>query len=263
MSDLVSIITPSFNTEKFVAETIKSVINQSYQNWEMLIVDDSSTDNSIEIIKSFNDDRIKLFVNNTNKGAAISRNFALKEAKGKWIAFLDSDDLWHPDKLSKQVNFMKRNNYQFSYTNYIEIDENSKPNGNLITGPKILSKKSLKNFCYQGCLTVMYDREKIGLIQVKNLPKNNDYALWLKAIEKSNCYLLPEILASYRKRQGSISNYSYIKLIKFHYYLWRNGEDKSRLTATLFTVRNLFFGLLKKIYYKKNFNRSNLWKEIQ
>ena len=251
MSELVSIITPSFNTENYIAETIQSVLNQSYQNWEMLIIDDSSTDKSIDIIKSFNDKRIRLFINDSNKGAAISRNYALKEAKGKWITFLDSDDLWHHNKLEKQINFMKENNYHFSYTNYIEIDEKSEPNGKLLTGPKIITKKSLNNFCYQGCLTVMYDCEKVGLIQISNLLKNNDYALWLKVIKKSNCYLLPEILSSYRRRQGSISNHSSIKLIIHHYYLWRYGERKSRLCAILFTFRNILYGLLKKIIYVK------------
>ncbi len=253
MSELVSIITPSYNTGNFVASTIQSVLDQTYQNWEMLIIDDFSTDNSVEIIKSFNDSRIKLFVNNSNKGAAISRNYALKQAKGKWIAFLDSDDIWEPDKLEKQIKFMKRNNYNFSYTNYIEIDENSEPIGKLITGPKVLTKTHLNNFCYQGCLTVMYNNEEIGLLQIENLPKNNDYAIWLKAIKKSNCYLLPETLARYRKRKGSISNHTYTKLIKYHYYLWRYGEGKGNSIAILFTARNLLFGFIKKILFVKKY----------
>ncbi|MEH6955594.1 glycosyltransferase family 2 protein [Neobacillus drentensis] len=253
MYELVSILTPSFNTGKFIAETIKSVLNQTYQNWEMLIVDDCSTDNSIEVIKSFNDNRIKLFINKNNSGAAISRNYALKEAKGKWIAFLDSDDIWDYKKLEKQITFMKTNNYHFTYTNYIEINENSESIGKLITGPKILNKRSINNFCYPGCLTVMYNSEQIGLIQIENLPKNNDYAIWLKAIKKADCYLLPETLASYRKRSGSISNHSYMKLIKHHYYLWRYGEHKNRVSAILFTIRNLVFGTSKKIKYIKDY----------
>ena len=110
---LVSIITPTFNCEKFIAETILSVQAQTYQDWELLIVDDCSTDKTVEIISSFQekDSRIKYFYNTTNKGSAISRNIALQNAKGKWIAFLDSDDLWHPEKLEKQIEFMKKNNY--------------------------------------------------------------------------------------------------------------------------------------------------------
>jgi hypothetical protein len=151
---------------------------------------------------------------------------------------------------------MRRKNYHFSYTNYNVIDEDSVQAGILVTGPPILTKWSLNNFCYQGCLTVMYDREEIGLIQINDLPKNNDYAIWLKVIKKSNCYLLPETLASYRKRRGSISNHSNIKLIKYHYYLWRCGENKGRISAMLFTVRNLLFGFLKKINYVKKLQYS-------
>ena len=116
---------PSYNTGKFIQETINSVKNQTYNNWELIIVDDGSTDNTDEVVRAIKDDRIKYIKNKVNKGAAISRNIALREAKGKWIAFLDSDDLWKEDKLEKQIKFMEDNNYYFSYTNYIEIDENS------------------------------------------------------------------------------------------------------------------------------------------
>ena len=119
MNELVSIIMPSYNTSEYVEESIKSVLNQTYTNWELIIVDDCSTDNSEEIIKQFTHDaRIRFFKNEKNSGAAISRNFALREAKGKWIAFLDSDDLWEPEKLEKQIGFMRENDYKFSYTDY-------------------------------------------------------------------------------------------------------------------------------------------------
>lgn len=251
MTDLISIITPSYNTCNFIEETIQSVINQSYENWEMIIVDDCSVDNSIEIISSFSDDRIKLLINERNSGAAISRNRALREAKGKWIAFLDSDDLWESQKLEKQVSFMKKNNFNFSYTEYIEVDKAGIPTGKLLTGPKILTEKSFKDYCYPGCLTVMYNRESVGLIQVENLAKNNDYAMWLKVIKKTNCYLLPQSLARYRRRKGSISNHSYIKLIRHHYLLWRIGESKGFFESIILTFRNLFYGFLKKIIYVK------------
>ena len=137
MGDLVSIIMPSYNTAKFISETIKSVLAQTYTNWELIIVDDCSTDNTDEVIKPYlSDPRIYYIKNEANSGAAVSRNRALREARGKWIAFLDSDDLWLPEKLEKQILFMKKNDYHFSYTNYIEIDENSRENGRSITGPK-------------------------------------------------------------------------------------------------------------------------------
>ena len=217
--DLVSIIMPSYNTGKFIKETINSVLNQTYNNWELIIVDDCSTDDTEEIVNAIKDNRIKFLKNSANSGAAISRNKAIKEAKGKWIAFLDSDDLWKSEKLTKQIKFMKENNYDFSYTNYTEIDEEGNEKGIKITGPKKIKKTGMYNYCWPGCLTVMYNAEKIGLIQIEDIRKNNDYAMWLKICKKADCYLLDEELAMYRKRSGSISNHSYWKLIKWHYKL--------------------------------------------
>lgn len=230
MSDLVSIIMPSYNTSQYIAETIQSVIDQSYQNWELIIVDDCSTDNTDYVVSKINDQRITFLKNKKNSGAAVSRNRALREAKGKWIAFLDSDDLWKPDKLEKQIQFMKKNNYQFSYTNYEEIDSNGMKKNVVVSGPKIVTKKGMFNYCWLGCLTVMYNREAIGLIQIEDIKKNNDYAMWLQVCKKANCYLLDEVLAEYRRgREGSISTHSYKELIKWHYKLFRYVEKENRL----------------------------------
>ena len=252
MDELVSIIMPSYNTAKFISETIDSVLTQTYTNWELIIVDDCSTDNTDEVVKSFlSDDRIKYIKNEKNSGAAFSRNRALCEAKGKWIAFLDSDDVWLPEKLEKQIAFMEKNDYHFSYTNYIEIDEFSIPNGRVITGPKKVTRHGMYNYCWMGCLTVMYDAETIGLIQIANIKKNNDYAMWLKVCKKSDCYLLDETLAKYRKRGGSISNHGYTKLIKWHYKLYREAEKRDVVTSAVLMIRNLFWGVWKKFRYVK------------
>ena len=252
MNDLVSIIMPSYNTGCFIKETIESVLAQSYPTWELIIVDDCSTDNTDEVVIQYlADERIRYIKNDTNSGAAVSRNRALREAKGKWIAFLDSDDLWEADKLQKQIIFMKDNGYHFSYTNYVEIDEESKVNGKSVTGPKRISKHGMHNYCWMGCLTVMYDADAVGLIQIADIKKNNDYAMWLKVCKKANCYLLDETLARYRKRSGSISNHGYMKLIKWHYKLYREAENKNPISSFVLTVRNLFFGVLKKIIYVK------------
>lgn len=199
--ELVSIIMPSYNTGKFIGETINSVIDQTYINWELIIVDDCSSDNTDEIVKNIKDSRIVYLKNEKNMGAAVSRNRALREAKGKWIAFLDSDDLWKENKLEKQIKFMKDNNYYFSYTNYIEIDENGNQNGKKITGPKRITKTGMFNYCWPGCLTVMYNAEKIGLIQIEDIKKNNDYAIWLKVCKKVDCYLLDERLGNVQKKK--------------------------------------------------------------
>lgn len=250
MSDLVSIIMPSYNTGKFIAESINSVLAQTYTNWELIIVDDCSTDNTDAIVASFNDSRIQYMKNEVNSGAAVSRNKALKIAKGKWIAFLDSDDLWLPEKLEKQIKFMKENNYQFSYTDY-RIQLNGEWLPYVYYGPNIVTKRKMKNYCYFSTITVMYNREKIGLIQIIPVAKNNDYAMWLKIIEKSYCYRLPECLSYYIKHEGSISSGSKISLIKYHYIMWRGAESKSVFSSCLLTIRNLFWGVIKKIKYRK------------
>ena len=251
MANLVSIIMPSYNTGRFIKETIESVLKQTYSDWELIIVDDCSTDDTDAVVAPYlADSRILYIKNDVNSGAAISRNRALREAKGKWIAFLDSDDLWEPEKLEKQLRFMVENGYRFSYTKYVEIDEASQPNGKKVTGPKRITKHGMYNYCWMGCLTVMYDAETVGLIQIEDIKKNNDYAMWLKIIEKSNCYRLPECLSYYIKHEGSISSGSKLKLIKHHYILWRVAEKKNPFMATILTIRNLFWGVIKKIKYK-------------
>lgn len=249
---LVSIIMPSYNTAPYIKETIQSVLNQTYMNWEIIIVDDCSTDNTDEVLSEIHDERIKYLKNEKNSGAAISRNKALREAKGQWIAYLDSDDLWMPEKLEKQINFMKRHGYSFSYTNYEEIDVEGNKTGVKITGPKKITKTSMFNYCWPGCLTVMFDATKIGLIQIEDIKKNNDYAMWLKVCQKADCYLLAETLALYRRgRRGSISTHSKLDLIKWHYRLFRKVEKETIIVSSINVGRNLFWGCYKKIRYNR------------
>ena len=253
---LVSIITPAYNTGKFIAKTIESVQAQTYQYWEMIIVDDCSTDDTIDIAYNFqkSDKRIKVFQNPSNMGAATSRNTALRNAKGRWIAFLDSDDLWKPTKLEKQLRFMIEHGYSFSCTERDVINEQSVPTGQFITGPERVTKWGMYRYCWIGCLTVIYDAKVAGLIQIPDLKKNNDYAIWLKVIKKCDCYLLKENLASYRQRKGSISHDNILKLIKSHYTLWRVSEDRNPISACIFTFQNLVFGIIKKLEYIKKYD---------
>lgn len=250
MKDLVSIITPSYNTAKYIGKTIESVQAQTYENWEMIIVDDCSSDNTDEVVASYmSDKRIKYIKNEKNSGAAVSRNRALREAGGRWMAFLDSDDLWSPEKLEKQISFMEKNEYYFSYTNYEEIDEQGNLLGVKVTGPKKVSKHGMYNYCYLGCLTVMYDTEYVGLIQIKDIKKNNDYAIWLEVCQKADCWLLDEYLGQYRKRSGSISRHGIKTMIGWHYKLWHEAEGKNVLASLWYTSWNLFFGFIKKMRY--------------
>lgn len=250
-SDLVSIITPSYNTAKFIEQTINSVLQQTYTNWELLIVDDCSNDNTDSIIAKYSDPRIHYFKNVVNKGAAYSRNFALKKAEGEWIAFLDSDDLWKKDKLIKQLSFMKGNCYYFSCTSCSKIDEDNNPLGIRVKSPKHITKQGMFLYCWPSCLTVMYHFPTVGLIQIDDLKKNNDYALWLHAIKKTDCYFLNEDLAYYRKRKGSISNDKFKRLIKAHFDLYQKDQKMGSLTSFCLTGVNLIFGFGKKVFYEK------------
>lgn len=252
MGDLVSIIMPSYNCGKYIQESLESVFSQTYQNWELIIVDDCSTDNTTEIVNNLIpvDERIQFYQNASNSGAAISRNKALRQAKGRWIAFLDSDDIWEPEKLEKQVRFMEQNGYAFSYTCYQEIDENSNLTGVIIRGPKRITKKGMYCFCWPGCLTVIYDREIVGDICINDIKKNNDYAMWLKVCKKAECYFLDECLAKYRRgRVGSVSSHSVVKMIKWHYKLFREAEGLNVFYSLTLTGVNLICGLYKKMKY--------------
>lgn len=248
---LVSIIMPSWNTARFIGESINSVLKQTYANWELIIVDDCSTDNTDDVVKQFNDKRIRYFKNEKNLGAALTRNRALKEANGEWIAFLDSDDLWTKDKLEHQIKFMKENNYVFSYHEYVKIDEESKPLNIYVSGPKIVTKRKMYNYGYPGCLTFMYNAKYFGLIQIKDIKKNNDYAILLKLCKKANCYLLKENLALYRIRKKSISHDKLKKKLKSHYDLFHVCDERSAIVAFWFACWNLFHGVMKKIRYEK------------
>ena len=251
---LVSIITPNYNCAQFISDTIKSVQAQTYLNWELLIQDDCSKDGTVEEVLLFaeNDSRIKYECNQKNSGAAITRNNALRRAKGRWIAFLDSDDLWLPEKLEHQLKFMVENKYAFSYTGYKEMDNDGKDTGVFISGPKHVSKFGMYAFCWPGCLTVMYDRETVGLLQIFDIKKNNDYAMWLKVCRKADCYLLDEVLSKYRRgRIGSISTHGYSTMIRWHYKLWHEAEGMNTITSLFWTCINLVCGVYKKLVFVK------------
>ncbi|MGN0282432.1 MAG: glycosyltransferase family 2 protein [Prevotella sp.] len=255
---LVSIITPTWACAPFISETINSVLSQTYKNWELLIQDDCSTDNTKEVVEEFIAEnpeirsKIKYECNQKNSGAAITRNNALRRAKGRWIAFLDADDLWMPEKLEKQLRFMAENGYDFSYTRYEEINNEGQKTGVVISGPKHVTKLGMYSFCWPGCLTVMYNRERYGLLQIADIKKNNDYAMWLKVCGKLDCHLLDECLAKYRRgRIGSISTHGYTTMIKWHYKLWHEAMGKNVVASSFWTGMNLVCGMCKKIIYVK------------
>ena len=250
---LVSIITPTWACAEYIGETIKSVLAQTYQNWEMLIQDDCSTDGTWEVVRPYAeaDSRIKYACNERNSGAAVTRNNALRRAQGRWIAFLDSDDLWMPEKLERQLHFMVENGYSFSYHEYSEMSEYGHPLGVTVSGISKVKKWQMFTCCWPGCLTVMYDADIIGLIQINDVRKNNDTAMWLKVVKKMPCYLLKENLALYRRRKVSITPKPIWKRIWAHYPLFRIAEEMNPVCALYWTVMNVFGNAFKKAFYVK------------
>lgn len=249
--ELVSVIMPTYNCSRFIAESIRSVLSQTYTNWELLIVDDCSTDNTAEIVNAFTDQRIRYMQNEKNEGAALTRNKALRAAKGHYIAFLDADDLWAPEKLEKQIAFMELNCYAFTYHAYTEIDEQSKPLGVYVSGKKHVRPFDMYACCWPGCLSVMYDANAVGLIQIPDIRKNNDSAMWLQVIRKADCYLLPGNLAQYRRRSGSITPTGVWCKIGWHYILFRQGAGMNPIAATFWMCMNIIGNSYKKIRYVK------------
>ena len=233
MSDLVSIITPTYNCGKFIGRTIESVQKQSYTNWEMIIVDDCSKDETKDVVEKYakEDSRIKYHLLETNSGAAVARTTAMELANGKYMAFLDSDDIWKEDKLEKQLVYMKENNISFCCTAYEQIDEDDNKLGRVIKTIKKTSYNRLLLDCPVGNSTVMYSVEKMGKFKVPNIRKRNDDALWLQMLKKEKyIYGMPDILMEYRIRENSISSNKF-NLIKYHWKLYREIEHLSVLRS--------------------------------
>lgn len=240
---LVSVVTPSFNSENTIKYTIDSVLNQTYKNIELIIVDDLSTDNTVNIVKEYikKDNRVKLFVLKEKGGASAARNKAIKESHGKYVAFLDADDLWKLDKLEKQIKFMEDNHYDFTYTDYQYIDMNGNYIDKFRNCPKKVTYKSMLRGDSIGCLTVIYNQRETGLIQIPALEKRNDYALWCLILKKVKVgYKYNEILAYYRKNSGTLSSVNKHKLLKYHYRLHRNVNRLNIPKSILYTSSNVF-----------------------
>lgn len=250
--DLVSIICPTYNCEKFINQTIDSVLLQDYGNFELIIVDDHSFDKTVELVKKYKDERIKIIVNDKNMGAAYSRNVALANATGDYIAFLDGDDIWKKDKLNKQIAFMKENNYDFSYTDYEVVNSKGESTGVYFTGPKKVNYRKFLKIDYIGTSTVIYRKSIFPNLQIPaDIYKRNDDAMWLLLSKKSDCYLFKGIYSQYRRNEGSISSGSKIKLFKYHVDLYKKLYHWSSFKAYFYSFRNVFYYFLKQLTYRK------------
>ena len=247
ISGLVSVVTPTFNCGKYIGKTLESIINQTYNNLEVIVVDDCSTDNTCEIVNYYlnKDNRIKYFCLNENSGAAIARTFAIEKARGEFIAFLDSDDIWYEDKLEKQLEFMRINNVAFTCTAYEQMDEYDNALNKIITPPSKISYNRLLLDCPVGNSTVVYDVSKMGKFKVPNIRKRNDDALWLQMLKKEKyIYGIPIILARYRVRGNSISAKK-IDLIKYHWILYRQIERLSIIRSAFHVIYWCVIKILK------------------
>lgn len=248
MLNLISIITPLYKSEKFISQVIESVLVQSYNNWEMIIVDDVSPDNSCKIVEKYSqkDNRIKLIQLEKNSGPAVARNRAIKEAKGRYISFLDADDLWEPLKLEKQIKFMKERNCALSYSNYKTMTEEGHLLDRDVSLPTKLSYKDLLKTNHIGCLTAIYDTQQVGKIYMPLIKKRQDYGLWLKILKKTDyAYGLNEPLATYRLMSNSISSNKF-KLLKYNYLLFREHEGFSSIKSAYYLFWNVFNKVFKK-----------------
>ena len=253
---LVSIITPSFNCAEYIVETIESIQAQTYKNWELLITDDCSTDNSQDVVQHYakNDSRIHLLSLKTNSGAGVARNNSIRAAKGRYIAFCDSDDRWYPDKLEKQLTYMNVKDCAMSHTSYMTCDEN-----NRITGIIVCRKKeTLSSMCKDdkmGFLTVMYDTEKVGKVYMPVLRKRQDWALKLKILKIcGKAYGMKEPLAYYRKRSHSISS-NKRSLIKYNIAVYHEVLGWSKLKSNLYFYCVFMPTHLIKLLFLKYLNK--------
>ena len=234
---------------------------QTYQNWEVIFMDDSSKDDTVSQMMDLMTEskvrredgtfetRIKVSQSVQSRGFGISLNSALSDARGRWIAFLNVGDVWEPDKLSKQIAFMDDNGYAFSYTQFGLMNEQSKDRGVIIGGKEHITYKDMQKCCWPSYLTVMYDATKVGKMRVRNLGRNNDYALWLNVSEKEDCYLLPENLAKLRTKWNLLGRFLLTTKLKWRYECYRIEEDLGTAKSIAYTLRNMLYGIWKWMKY--------------
>jgi teichuronic acid biosynthesis glycosyltransferase TuaG len=250
-ANVVSIITPTYNSERFISRTILSVINQTYLNWEMIIVDDYSSDNSVHIVNDHmaKDTRIKLIKLPINSGAGVARNAGIKASSGRFIAFLDSDDFWFAHKLDIQISFMINNSRSFTFSSYEKINED----GIVVTSvsvPDRVSYYDLLKLPSVGCLTAIYDAEMLGKVYMPLIRKRQDLGLWLKLLKKVPYgYGISDVLAQYQLRSDSISA-NKILAAKYTWHLYRKVECLQPLKASYYFAHYAVNGLLRTKFHR-------------
>jgi len=245
--DLVSIITPIYNAERFISDTVKSVKSQTYQNWEMILVDDCSSDRSKAMIEAYakEDNRIKYLFLPENVGAAIARNTGLSHAQGRFIAFVDSDDQWDSKKLERQLAFTKENQASFTFTAYEMVDEQGEKLNKIVKVPQTINYNQLLKNTTIGCSTVIIDRQVIGDFSMPLVRKGQDTATWLNILRSGYmAHGLNEVLTQYRIVNGSISS-GKISALRRTWYTYRKIE-KLNLIKCIYVFTCYVFNALKR-----------------
>lgn len=224
---MISIITPVYNAEKFIRQTLACVLNQDHQDWEWLLVDDCSTDSSYQILEEAHDRDARIIPVrlDKNSGAAVARNKGLELARGRFIAFIDADDYWTPEKLSHQLKFMMDNHYAFTYTNFALVDEQGQLLKERVKLPRSLDYYGLLKNTAIACSTVMLDRDQVGDFRMPLVRKGQDTATWLRILRQTpvKAYLLDEVLNHYRQVAGSVSSNKWAAL-KRTWHTYRHLE---------------------------------------
>ena len=253
IQELISIITPTYNSEKFIRDTIKSVLDQTYPFWEMIIVDDGSADSTPEIIKEIacKESRIKWKILDNNSGIASARNEAIKMAEGRFLAFLDHDDLWLTQKLEEQVEFMLDNDYHFTYTSFERINENGLYINTINVPSSITYSAFLKNTII-GCLTVMIDRKYFPVIHLEDI-LSNDLLLWINLLKTEDAHGLQKCLAQYRIVRHSASE-NKLKTAKSLWIIYRKYENL-KPTYSLYCLFHWAINAILKRFKGNNFRK--------
>lgn len=242
----VSIIMPAYNVENVIEETIQSVLQQTYKDWELIVVDDCSKDSTYSILKSYESEKVRVFRNSTNLGVIRTRNFALNQTTGEYIAFLDSDDVWMPEKLEIQINYMIDNDCSFSCTDYYKMDSNSELIGKVYSSKKNITYNDLLKTNYIGCLTAVYNTSRLGKFFFKDFTYNEDYIYWLDILSNTDvCLRINEYLAKYRVYKGSRSSQK-LKVAKYQWYIYRKVIKLSLLKSVIMFTSYAINGLVKR-----------------
>lgn len=233
---LVTVVMPAYNSERFIAESIQSVLDQRFKSWELIIVDDNSRDNTVPIVQGFvqNDQRIRIIQLASNRGAAVARNVAIEAARGRYIAFLDSDDLWLPWKLEQQLQLIQKKKCILVYGSYYKIDESGSIIKQVVKAPNSVDYKKMLYSNYIGCLTAMYDTALMGKVLMPDIRRRQDYGLWLQLLRKGFCAIgTSQPMAIYRQRSGDSLSSNRVRNIAYNWILYRKVENLGILKSVI------------------------------